>query len=502
MAIALLVVWMLAVTPALADAAPKPPLDHAGRWITDARGRVVILHGWNMVNKLAPYQPAALGFGRDDARFLAEQGFNTVRLGIIWKGLEPEPGRIDEAYLEQTARTARMLTDEGIFVMIDFHQDLLNERFQGEGFPDWALSTDGAPNEPLLVDDGFGYTGNYTLNPALNRVFDNFWTNRPGPGGVGLQDRFAAAWRRVALRFRDEPRIFGYDLLNELWPGSQWSTCANPLGCPAFDRLLLTPFSQRVIRAIREVDRDTLAFYEPHVLFNNGAATNHGDTGDAYAGFSFHDYCLSGVLAGRNEGCGALDDITFSNAEDQSRRTGDALILTEFGATDDPVVIGDMVERADRFGVSWQQWAYWNADPVVGAQPIQGLIRDIARPPEGDNVKQDKLRLSARPYPQAVAGTPLAYDFDEGPAVFDLRYSTARADGQGRFGPGSVTEVFVPALHYPDGYGAAVRGGHVTSMPGARVLRVKSCPAAREITLRVTRGAASPRDGCAELPGS
>ena len=43
-----------------------------------------------------------------------------------------------------------------------------------------------------------GFPANYTVMPALNRAFDHFWANDPGPGGVGLQDRYAAAWRHVA----------------------------------------------------------------------------------------------------------------------------------------------------------------------------------------------------------------------------------------------------------------------------------------------------------------
>ena len=70
-------------------AAPRPPLSASGRWITDARGRVVILHGLNMVYKRPPYAPHAVGFGADDARFLRYNGFNTVRLGLIYKAVEP-----------------------------------------------------------------------------------------------------------------------------------------------------------------------------------------------------------------------------------------------------------------------------------------------------------------------------------------------------------------------------------------------------------------------------
>jgi len=74
-----------------AAAKPQPPLAHEGRWFTDATGRVVILHGHNMVYKVGSYRPMEPGFGPDDADWLRKHGFNTIRLGIIYKGLEPEP---------------------------------------------------------------------------------------------------------------------------------------------------------------------------------------------------------------------------------------------------------------------------------------------------------------------------------------------------------------------------------------------------------------------------
>ena len=54
---------------------------------------MVILHGLNMVYKRPPYRPGAVGFGADDADFLRRNGFNTVRLGMIYKAVEPQPGR-------------------------------------------------------------------------------------------------------------------------------------------------------------------------------------------------------------------------------------------------------------------------------------------------------------------------------------------------------------------------------------------------------------------------
>src|SRR5436853_5369104 len=110
----LAIVLALLLTAPAAAAGPALPLGHAGRWITDARGRVVVLHGVNMVYKRPPYRPDATGFGADDARFLHDNGLDGVRLGIIYKALEPRPGVIDRDYLERIARTVATLQRAGV----------------------------------------------------------------------------------------------------------------------------------------------------------------------------------------------------------------------------------------------------------------------------------------------------------------------------------------------------------------------------------------------------
>ena len=249
-------------------AAPKGPLDNAGRWITDRSGRVVILHGINMVYKRPPYRPDAVGFKADDAAFLRRNGFDTVRLGVIEKGVEPRPGQFHGTYIRKLRATERMLARHRIFSLLDFHQDLYNEKFGGEGWPDWAVLDDGLPANPI----GFPIT--YLTSPGLNRAFDNLWANDAGPGGVGIQDRYAAAWARVARSFKRDRGVLGYDLLNEPWPGTAFGGCRNTAGCPAFDKGSLAPFYRRVLRRIRGVDRKHVVFYEPQVFFNTGADTS------------------------------------------------------------------------------------------------------------------------------------------------------------------------------------------------------------------------------------
>lgn len=182
-------------------------------------------------------------------------------------------------------------------------------------------------------------------------------------------------------------------------------------------------------------------------------------------------------------GCSTSDKLTLDNAEAHSQKTGDTLILSEFGATDALATIERVIKAAEDAMVSWQYWSYWNEDPCC-KRPVEGVINDIRKAPVGENVKTEKLKVLSRAYPQAVAGTPTRYDFDPEQAVFELEYSTARAGG-GQFNRRALTEVFLPRLHYPDGYTATVKGAQVVSRANARRLLLRNRAGAKQVTLRV-----------------
>ncbi|HEY2436735.1 MAG TPA: cellulase family glycosylhydrolase [Solirubrobacteraceae bacterium] len=488
LALALCVACALAAASAsAASAAPKLPLSHSGRWITDAGGRVVIVHGTNMVYKLPPYYPSAVGFGSDDAAFLQRIGFNAVRVGVIWKAVEPRPGVYDDRYLAQIATTVRTLARHGVMSLLDFHQDLFNEQFQGEGAPDWAVQDGGLPNPKL------GFPGNYLGNPALEHALDQFFTNATGPSGRGLQDWFASAWAHVAGRFRGSRSVLGYELLNEPFPGTQWEQCLNPSGCPAFDAEL-TALYRRAAAAIRAADSRTLVWYEPNVMFNNGVATHVGALGDPHAGFAFHDYCLSEPQTGSPQGCDTFDDMVFANALAQVTQTHEALMMTEWGSTTDVAYLADMVQRSDRDMVPWLEWSYCACQsPTDTGQP--GIVADPSKPPTGSNLISGTLRALVEPYPQVIAGTPLSWGFTAGTKTFSFRYSTARASGHGRFARGSLTEIATPALVYGGRYAVQVSGGAIASSRGAGVVLLAACRGARTITVTV-RPSGRNRDSC------
>lgn len=456
---------------------PSQPVSASGQWITDSTGRVVIMHGLNQVYKVAPYLPSADGFGNDDAVFLAKNGFNAMRIGVIWAGVEPRPGVYNNKYLAGIAQTVHTLAMHGIATLLDFHQDIYSAEFQGEGAPAWATQDGGLPNPPL------GFSFNDFANPAENHAWDAFWANVSGPGGRGLQDYYAAMAEHVATYFRGNPSVVGYEVMNEPWPGAVAPTCLIPLvGCPIFDQSALSTFYAKVGKAIRAADSHHMIWMEPAVVFNEGIPTHISMPG-ANTGFAFHDYCLAIGFLNTNVSCPQEDGITFSNAGAYVASHHVPGLMTEFGATSDLPTLTSDEDYADQYRVGWLEWAYTGNDITSASSTGQPLVFDPAKRPAGNNVNMAKLKVLARPYPQVVAGTPLSWSVKSG--VFQIAYSTARVSGRGRFGAGSITDISTPPIEFPSGYSVQVRGGRVVSARDARILRIASVGNAATIAVTV-----------------
>jgi endoglycosylceramidase len=469
--LALLLVLAAALAVPSSSAATGPvALHREGRFLADAQGRVVVLHGVNAVWKRAPYVPpaTAAGFTAKDADWIAAQGFNVVRMGVIFAGVMPRRGIVDQHYLDRIVAEAKLLTDRKVWVLLDFHQDLYSEKFSGEGFPAWAVDDDGLPT-PVNA----GFPGNY-FQPSTSRAFDNFYAN-----SNGLADLYAKAWRAVAERFRSSSYVLGYDLMNEPWPGTQFATCAQPAGCPVFDQDVLQPVYEKALAAIRSVDRTHLVWIEPQVLFNDGSQTNLDLKGDRI-GLSFHQYCTSAGLTHSSGGkatpeCGPQGDLVFGNASSVATKNGWATLMTEFGASDDLGDISRVTTSADKALTGWVYWHYkeW-ADPTTESQGSggQGLFTNDA---DLRTAKAAKLDLLAVAYVRAYAGTPTA-------TALHGKALTASWDADPRTG---LTEVWVPKRGYPKGYVATVTGGAVVSPPNAQVLLVRAArPGAVTLTVQ------------------
>lgn len=99
----------------------------SGNRFVDEQGRHVILHGINMVCKDKSRNYIG-DWGDTDFAKLKQRGFNVIRLGVIWDGVEPEPGTYDLVYLERLRSLIRLANRHGLHVYLDMHQDLFTSR--------------------------------------------------------------------------------------------------------------------------------------------------------------------------------------------------------------------------------------------------------------------------------------------------------------------------------------------------------------------------------------
>jgi len=467
-----------AADPASSPIAANARLDTSGRWFVDSQGRIVIIRGFNMINKLPPYTLSAAGFTEEDAIIMQREGFNGVRVGVIYSAVEPSPGKYDDRYLEDIERSVRMLASHGIWSLIDFHQDAWGPTFKGQGMPEWATLIDGLPTTPNP-----GFPAVYMTLPAVSRAFDNFWHNKPGPGGVGLQDRYAAAWAHVASRFAKVPGVMGYEIMNEPFPGSPWPECMSKVGCPGFDKLF-DEFNARIAKAIQRRDPNTIVFYEPNVLFDGAIPTYVArPIKGSRVGFSFHPYARVSRALGLADQYAAL--------------TRTALLASEWGATTETPLMKSIAKEMDDGMMSWLYWAWANKpgyEVTGGAElgdvaeggPNHGVVYDLTGPRAEPNLREDRLNALARPYPRAVTGTPNQFSFDPATRVFTLTYFPRAVPAAPRtIAAGAQTEIFLPKRHYKNGYKTTVTGATVVSPDNARVLRLTNQSDAKTVTVRV-----------------
>jgi len=198
-----------------------------GPYLYDAKGRVILLHGVNVVYKHAPYiaypDPGEpWNFDATDAAEMQRLGFNVVRLGIEWQALEPGSGgpnqpqvctpgapgnahewnrAVAEQYLSHVAATVNLLARYGIYTLLDMHQDVYNQNFRGEGAPNWAVCTNNVP----IVPEAGRWSNNYS-NPTLQTAVAHFWSNDV----VGnLQGNYDLVWKTVAQYFKNDPWVVG-----------------------------------------------------------------------------------------------------------------------------------------------------------------------------------------------------------------------------------------------------------------------------------------------------
>lgn len=499
-----------------------------GSFLKDRYGRVVFLHGVNAVYKYPPFELYAdphkpWNFNASDARKIASLGFNVVRLGILWEGLEPGHGgpnqpavctpgnprpvaatgmfnkRVADAYLKHVAQTVDLLGRYHIYTLLDMHQDVYSQPFRGEGAPEWAVCTDDVP----IVPSGGRWSTNYS-NPMLDTAIQHFWANNVEGN---LQGQYDLVWHTVAQYFHNNRWIAGYDPFNEpfsreITPDDTLAFAADlecfytgtahvgsldisndPVSCPPTDP------GRGVVPTIESVDRVHPVFIEPDIYgLRHGKPNLLGPMPYPRLVFNFHVYCgyrnpVTGDPTNLNA-CSGQEVHSILNRERErtqltSRRQpgGPAWFMSEFGATQNLDLLDLVTGYADVFQLSWIYWAWKYYDDPTGStsEPLvspTGVISPIAN-------------VLSRTYPEAVAGIPVQQSFDPASGDFDLTYEPLSSIK-------APTVVFVPGVRdYHHGYCARTTGGHIVSAPGASRLLVANSPGAGVVDVNLVAGTCS-----------
>lgn len=260
-------------------------------------------------------------FNEPDAEFLANEGFNCVRIPVNYRHFESDmrPFEIIDDGFRHLDRAIEQCGSRGIYTIIDLHA------LPGGQNHDW-------------------HSDNQTHVPA-------FWLH------PHFHDRVVNIWQAISGRYRGNPWVAGYNLMNE--PADE-------------SRSIVGPVYARLVEAVRVVDPD-------HILFLDGNtyATEFDSLSDFGPNvvYTLHDYVPSGF--GRGGPYPGLTDGQWIDREvaeqmflersQYARDTGTPLFVGEFGPTymgDESndaqrrVILRDQLDLYRRYGASWTIWTY------------------------------------------------------------------------------------------------------------------------------------------------
>ncbi|MDD5371308.1 MAG: cellulase family glycosylhydrolase, partial [Anaerolineaceae bacterium] len=399
------------------DAGKMEKISVRGKDFIDEDGRVRIFHGVNLVCK-SKNQGYIGDWKRSDFEDLRQTGFNLVRLGLFWDGVEPEPGVHNEAYLDRIEGILDLCGESGLYVLLDMHQDLYSVLYS-DGAPEWATFTDGLP----APEEGNIWSDAYLTSEVVQHAFDHFWANDPVPAdGIGLQDHLAGCWQRIAQRFGARPGILGYDFLNEPFPGSaalpMFGTLlgayaqieAHITGNPPksieeaiaaftdphaknkvlqllddrqiyqslvssaetivaeFDSSVLRTFYERMAAAVRSVTPNGILFVENNYFSNMGTPSavqpiSLGGIREKQQGFTPHGYDL--VVDTPQVGSGASENraaVIFEGHHAVQQRLYTPVLVGEWGGFGSYADVARhctfLLETFDRYGWSFTYWEW------------------------------------------------------------------------------------------------------------------------------------------------
>jgi endoglycosylceramidase len=467
-------VYFIIVLSLICLAASKLRIDKNSLNFIDDEGRVVVLHGGNVVYKLPPYTPISdkfdplFSFNDKDFEYFKQFGFNAVRLGISWEGLETSEGVYSEEYLNKTEELIKKFQENNIYVLLDAHQDMFSRKFCGEGVPLFyanKLSYDTDCNRNLLSkilglvglciplkthnweydDQGLpiiekcrkGFN-KYFQSPEVITNLESFYSNQNN-----VLTSFIEFWKVVVTRFGKFDNIIGYDLWNEPLGSRMFSDLKYVIPGYATNHQIL-PFLKKIDAELRKIQSDFVLYFE---------GANFPDTFPIFGGrnwggynttplgkdnldkqvLNVHSYCClawNGMcdeysepsLEDSKTTCKTFHKRKVHDDSQRAKKLGVPFIITEFGACSDSEAcyneIMAVVEPASEINASWMYWNYKPyGDPTTsGDWEKEGIFY------KDGSVQPAKVKSLTRTYIQRYQGVPIYSKFDDLTGRFESKF--------------------------------------------------------------------------------
>ncbi len=364
--------------------------------LVDSVGRQRFFRGVNVVVKRAPWLPSLSAawdpfssYNTRDMAQLQAWGFNIVRLGVMWPGVNPHSSNaVNATYLAEAARLVDAAAGYGIVTLLDLHQDLASPFFCGEGFPDYLVAPPGGLSSfplpvslPYKTNSSTGYPvscpksfGEYYATAAVAEAFQALYDN-----ARGLADAFVGYWSAVSSFFASNTNVVGLELLNEPFAGDFFRE-PSLLEPGVTDLLYLTPLYARAIAAIRRNDAKHIIFFEPMVA--DVGPVGFDAAPDKNSVLSYHVYCSSQPSKADRKLCWGELEATFWMRQEDRRRMGVAAMQTEFGAVGDGeesiATLRQQVDMCEREGQSFIYWAFkYFGDPTTSVCNLAWLSNSL-----------------------------------------------------------------------------------------------------------------------------
>lgn len=413
-------------------------------------GKQVLFNGINVVCK-----DAAQGYFFPDLeksfRAFWKMGFNLIRFGIFWDGVEPQPGKYDMEYLAKVKEAIMLAEKYGLYVMVDMHQDLFARKY-ADGAPDWATLDEGAyhPEGCTMWYDA------YLQSEAIIKAADNFWANKEAEDGMGLLDHYEKMWEQIAQSLDGCSNIIGWEFMNEPFMGSLARNAFGSstmkmkerfpkfdLGNPAnitleqqalfmgyvteklqeFDRTTLMDFYYRMERAVRKYSTKPL-ITGGNIYSSSNVRTGirrleqeqniDAGTGDVSWGkqiYAPHGYD-SVVDSDRYENFSRENvEILFADKRSSQEELGLPLIVGEWGAFPSKTFTNDLIRHMNEI-LEKYLWSstYWDYRP--------GMEEDT------------NYSALCRAYPMETAGELQAYHYDAEKKCLEMTFKAAEGESK------------------------------------------------------------------------